>query len=175
MENLHINVSGINLNPLSLEPGNRLTVFLQGCQHNCPGCQSPHTQPMEGGIQYTVEEVMDHYGMQEGLEGISFSGGEPFLQAAGLAQVAREVHKQGHSVITYTGFPYESLQAMAQNDPATKDLLDETDLLVDSAFLLEEQSADQPVRSSKNQRYFALTEVGRNLESKIKEKATESK
>lgn len=67
-------------------PGLRLTVFVQGCPHHCPGCHNPHTHDFEGGHDTTVEELFAAYCENPLLRGVTLSGGEPFCQPAPLAQ-----------------------------------------------------------------------------------------
>ena len=43
---------------------------------------------------------------------VTFSGGEPLLQAKPLAQLAKEVHKRGLNITTFTGYTLEQLQNM---------------------------------------------------------------
>jgi pyruvate-formate lyase-activating enzyme len=37
--------------------GIRLTVFMQGCPHHCPGCHNPATHDPHGGREITVDEI----------------------------------------------------------------------------------------------------------------------
>ena len=71
------------------------------------------------------------------LNGVTFSGGEPFLQAKPLAQLAKEVHKRGLNITTFTGYTLEQLQNM--HNPDIDDLLNQTDVLIDGPFLIEKK------------------------------------
>ena len=64
------------------------------------------------------------------VQGVTISGGEPFEQAAACAALARQVRELGLDVWTYSGYRYEQL-AEGIPDPAARDLLDQTDVLVD--------------------------------------------
>lgn len=89
------------------------------------------------------------------LDGVTFSGGEPFLQAGVFAEFATECRRRGLSVMTYTGYHYEEL--VAQTDrPDRQELLRQTDILVDGPFLREQATPDLPFRGSANQRLLEI-------------------
>lgn len=90
------------------------------------------------------------------VDGVTFLGGEPFEQAAGLAAVAEAVQSRGQSVMTFTGYQIEELRS--RPDPGVQSLLRSTDLLVDGPY---ERNSLDPVRpwvGSTNQRFHALTD-----------------
>jgi len=140
-------------------PGIRYAVFVQGCPHHCPGCHNPQTHSFEGGYEADTEELFAQVRQDPILKGITLSGGEPFCQPAPLAELAKQVHSLGKDVVTYTGYTYEQLTAM--EDPAVHVLLDETDLLVDGPFLLEQKNLELRFRGSENQRLIDLGETRR--------------
>ena len=76
---------------------------------------------------------------------------EPFEQAAACAALARQVRELGLDVWTYSGYRYEQLEEGIP-DPAARDLLDQTDVLVDGPFLQAQHSYQLPWRGSRNQR-----------------------
>ena len=133
-------------------PGLRLTIFTQGCPHDCPGCHNPETHPVNGGSFHTLDELVARYRENPLLAGVTFSGGEPFLQAGALAELAARIHALGGTVITYTGFVFEDLAARALKDAAVAALLDATDLLIDGPYIKALRSLDIAWRGSSNQR-----------------------
>lgn len=133
-------------------PGLRLTLFTQGCPHHCKGCHNPETHPLDGGSPYSLESILARYEDNPLLSGVTFSGGEPFLQARALALLAGQIHALGGSVITYTGYVFEELAIRAEEDSAIKALLAETDLLIDGPYVEAKRSLNLPWRGSTNQR-----------------------
>lgn len=133
-------------------PGIRLTVFTQGCPHICKGCHNPQTHDPKGGYESCVDNIVNAVKENPLLHGVTLSGGEPFLQAKALAQLAKEVHSLGLNIITYTGYTFEELVAGFAAHPAWKELLEQTDYLVDGKFILAEKSLMLRFRGSKNQR-----------------------
>lgn len=131
-------------------PGLRFTVFTQGCPHNCPGCHNPETHDPAGGREAAVEELAAALLDNPLTGGLTLSGGEPFLQAAECARLARIAREKGLNVWAYTGYTYEWLRE--EGDPARLELLDTVDVLVDGPFLLAEKSYDALFRGSANQR-----------------------
>ncbi len=141
-------------------PGFRFVLFTQGCPHHCVGCQNPQTHDPAGGTELSVEEVVQQLLSNPLTDGITFSGGEPFEQAADCAAVAREARKQGLNVWTYTGYTFEQLADRMKTDAVTEELLNLTDVLVDGRFVLAQKSFDVPWRGSRNQR---LIDVPKSL------------
>ena len=69
-------------------PGFRFTVFTQGCPHNCEGCHNPDTHDPDGGREMTVKQVIDAMLSNPMTDGLTLSGGDPFVQAADCAEIA---------------------------------------------------------------------------------------
>ena len=135
-------------------PGLRFVLFTQGCEHHCPGCQNPATHPLTGGTWYEIADLLQMYKENPLLAGMTFSGGEPFLHAKVLSQLAHEVHKLKGSIVTYTGYIYEDLKRMAKEEPdqGIAELLAETDLLIDGPYIEAERNLELLFRGSQNQR-----------------------
>lgn len=131
-------------------PGLRFTVFTQGCRHACPGCHNPETHDPAGGEEVSVEALALRLEKNPLIEGLTLSGGEPFLQAEECARLARLARALGLTVWTYTGFLYERLAA--SEHPGWRALLAETDVLVDGPYVEAERSYGLPFRGSRNQR-----------------------
>jgi len=90
-----------------------------------------------------------------GTEGVSFSGGEPFLQSAALAKVARSVRAAGKSVIIFSGRDWENLRG--SRDESWQALLAETDAIIAGPYR-RGQPSRQPLLGSANQRIICLTD-----------------
>ena len=80
-------------------PGIRFVVFLQGCNLRCKCCHNPDTWDMNGGKEFTAEEIAakaERYKEYFGAEGgITVSGGEPLLQADFVREIFRLCHEKG--------------------------------------------------------------------------------
>lgn len=133
-------------------PGLRMTIFTQGCPHHCEGCQNPQTHDFGGGYVSHPENILKAIDSDPLLRGVTFSGGEPFMQPDALADLAVEIHKRGLDVITYTGFTFEQLQESFEKFPDRRRLLEQTDYLIDGKFVLALRSLDLKFRGSSNQR-----------------------
>lgn len=138
-----------------LGPGERFVLWTQGCPLRCPGCHNPQYQPFEDRQWLTVDELTQKILSVASIEGITYAGGEPFVQAQALAKLSCKLRAAGLSVMTYSGFTYEELKqgCIAHAD----ELLAETDLLLDGRYE-QELLTDRPWRGSDNQRLIALSE-----------------
>ena len=137
-------------------PGLRFVVFAQGCVHNCVGCHNPETHDISGGEEKSVEEIIADMRKNPLTDGLTLSGGEPFLQASACATIARAAKTDGLNVWTYSGWTYEQLCAMAQSDEDCAALLNLTDVLVDGKFDNTKRSLDLRFRGSSNQRLIDM-------------------
>jgi anaerobic ribonucleoside-triphosphate reductase activating protein len=151
-------LSGITPESLVDGPGLRFVIFTQGCTHECPYCHNPETWDMDAGKEYSVRQIIRLLMQQkQKKQGITFSGGEPFLQAAELAEVAAAAHLIKFDVVTYTGFTYEEL--IEDNNDGIKALLSATDILIDGKYIHELRSIEIPFRGSSNQRIIDLAKT----------------
>lgn len=132
-------------------PGLRFSIFVQGCPHHCPGCHNPQTHPFEGGTPTEAEELLDRIRRNPLLDGVTFSGGEPFCQAKELAALGKEIRTLGLNIMTYTGYTFEYLYAHRDED-GIGELLSVTDWLVDGKFIEAQRSLELQFRGSANQR-----------------------
>jgi len=148
----YIRIAGLVQESIVDGPGIRYVIFTQGCPHGCVGCHNPQTHDFEGGRLVEIESILAEIRKNPLLDGITLSGGEPFIQAASCAIIASEVKKYGLNVITYTGYLFEDLYRKAQECKATADLLNNTDILVDGPFILSQRNILLLFRGSENQR-----------------------
>ncbi len=130
-------------------PGLRLTVFVQGCIHNCKGCHNPLTHDINGGTIVDSDDILNKFFENPLLDGITFSGGEPFLQPEPLSVIAKKIKEKGFNVIVYTGFLWEKLM---EDKEKYMCLLKYTDVLIDGPFIEEQKSYELEFKGSKNQR-----------------------
>ena len=144
-----LNLSGIVGDSIVDGPGIRTTVFSQGCPHHCPGCHNPETWAFGCGTEMDEETIVDIVLSNPLCRGVTFSGGEPFVQPEGFAKLARLLKAAGKEVASYTGYTFEQL---ANGTEAQRDLLKTIDVLIDGPFLLEEKTLELPFRGSRNQR-----------------------
>ena len=137
-------------------PGERFAVWVQGCSLRCPGCCNPEFFRFGGGTSVTPVELATQVLQTKGVEGVSILGGEPFDQAAALAEFVRAVKQAGLSVMIYSGYRLEELKA--RKDQATQHLLGLTDLLVDGRYERSMPESQRRWVGSTNQQMHFLTE-----------------
>jgi anaerobic ribonucleoside-triphosphate reductase activating protein len=135
-------------------PGTRMVIWVQGCQFRCQGCQNPDYLEFKPDKIVTVDEVWRLFNQISGLDGISFSGGEPFAQAVALADLAQRVQAIGKTVVCWTGYRLADLETGKVK--GAKDLLAYTDLLIDGWFQ-PEQAGNFVLRGSGNQKLHFLS------------------
>lgn len=134
-------------------PGVRFTIFTQGCPHHCRGCHNPQTHDFNGGEVVTIESILKQIQDNPLLDGVTFSGGEPFCQAKPLYELALEIKKLGMNIIIYTGYVIEDLLKIeGESNNFYKELLSATDYLIDGPFELGKRNILLKFRGSSNQR-----------------------
>ena len=133
-------------------PGFRFVLFVQGCELNCEGCHNPQSMDPNGGTEISVDDIIAQMRKNPLTDGLTISGGEPFLQSAQCAQIAEAARESGLNVWVYTGFVFEELLAKAKRENDVRSLLELTDVLVDGPFLISERSLSLKWRGSNNQR-----------------------
>lgn len=147
-----IRVSGLVAESIVDGPGIRYVVFAQGCVHNCKGCHNPATHALDGGRLVEVDDIVSAIKKNPLLKGVTFSGGEPFLQAESFTELAKRCHELGLDVICYTGYTFEKLVSSFAEHPEWEALLKNIDTLIDGPFVEEKKSLMLLFRGSSNQR-----------------------
>lgn len=151
-----IRAAGIVNDSITDGPGLRLTLFVQGCERNCPGCHNTSALPLDGGNLYDSREIMDIIRKNPMLSGVTFSGGEPMLQAEALLPLARMIKDAGLDLAIYTGYTFEEL--LMKDNTSVMKLLSLANTLIDGPFILAKRSLNLSFRGSSNQRILNLKE-----------------
>lgn len=110
-------------------------VFLQGCFKNCPGCFNQGIRILRDGHLVTPDELFEDLKKHVPYKKVTFSGGEPFLQADVLWQLTRDLHQDGFFITCYSGYTAEEIPHLF--DIAGTTLLENIDILVDGPFIQE--------------------------------------
>ncbi|MBC9783273.1 anaerobic ribonucleoside-triphosphate reductase activating protein [Heliobacterium chlorum] len=149
---MKLRIAGIVTDSIVDGPGIRVAIFAQGCFHACPGCHNPHTHDANGGTEMIVDEIMTEIGQARYIQGVTFTGGEPFLQAKGFAELARRVKAADLHLVVYSGYTFEGLIEMGRKEPEIIQILSMADWLVDGPYKAEQRDLTLPFRGSRNQR-----------------------
>jgi anaerobic ribonucleoside-triphosphate reductase activating protein len=108
----------------------------------------------------------------DAIDGLTFSGGEPMEQAAGLATLARLARqKKALNLICFTGYRYGRLLKNPPND-GVADLLAQVDVLIDGPFI-RALNDSRGLRGSSNQRIIYLTSNLRDHDFESQRRAVE--
>lgn len=150
-----VNLAGIENDSIVDGPGIRMTIFFSGCKHHCYKCHNPQTWDFNYGIKFDdakQEEVLQKFGEDELLDGITLSGGDPFYSAIDVGRFVKKFKKEypDKSVWVFTGFLWEDLI----KDKDMKELAKLCDVVVDGPFILEQIDYTQSFRGSYNQRFI---------------------
>ena len=133
-----------------LGPGKRFAIWVQGCNKRCNGCIAPDAWDVDGGYEKDVAELADEIINTPEIEGITISGGEPFLQQEALCDLIKLVKEQKNlGIITYTGLLYDEI--------AETTLASLCDIIIDGEYV-EELNDNKSLRGSSNQRVIATSE-----------------
>ena len=150
--------------------GVRVSLFVSGCTHHCPGCFNQDTWDFCYGKEYTDEteqEILDALS-PDYINGLSLLGGEPFepQNQKVLVQLLRKVREQypQKTVWCYSGYLFdrELLSESRARCEYTDEMLSMIDILVDGRFVEKLKDIRLVFRGSSNQR---IIDVKRSLQN----------
>ncbi|MDD6145193.1 MAG: anaerobic ribonucleoside-triphosphate reductase activating protein [Malacoplasma sp.] len=147
-----IRLAGIAENSLVNGKGLRKVFFSQGCSHHCEGCFNQHTWEFAGGRMFDMDELVQKVKDEPFLDGVTFSGGDPFQQADKFAYLAKKLHEANINIWAYTGYTFEELMKLAQTNPHIKQMINNVDVIVDGRFMKDKMSENLKYCGSSNQR-----------------------
>jgi anaerobic ribonucleoside-triphosphate reductase activating protein len=175
MKSNRIRVNTIIPMAKNMGPGTRIAVVVQGCLHNCPGCNSSNTFDSKDGKSYTVEELLTELWDFDNsdIDGITITGGEPFLQSELIYELIKSYLQcntfKNKTVCIYTGYTFEEiLEEIHVKVPPNLDwikLVNIADYLIDGRFdinLVPDESTICKFRGSTNQRVLNGKESYKN-------------
>lgn len=132
-------------------PGLRTSIYFAGCTHHCPGCHNPQSWDSAAGKPTQIDDILAV--IDENGFNVTFSGGDPFFQAEGVALLAKRIRDElGKTIWCYTGYLWEQVTQIPRFAP----LLANIDVLVDGRFELAKRDTSLRFRGSANQRIILV-------------------
>lgn len=135
-------------------PGLRYTIWAQGCSLGCPGCFNPGTHPGVGGVARPVGDLVDAVLAEEGIEGVTLTGGEPLEQPDAVAALCRGLRARSRlGVVVLTGYSEREIEC----DAARSRAVEHADMVVAGRYNARLHLASG-LRGSANKTYWARTD-----------------
>ena len=134
--------------------GLRAVLWTQGCPNHCKGCQNPETWDYDAGYLAKIDDVKEELKQFHGQAGLTFCGGEPFVQAKAGKEIADWVRSElGWNVWSFTGFTHELIKEYGKEP---WEFLKSLDAIIDGPFILSQRDLSLRFRGSKIQRLLKL-------------------
>ena len=159
-----LNLAGWKPRSVANGPGVRCVLWVQGCLRQCEGCCNDQMQVRARRHEVAVGRLAERILAMPGIEGVTYSGGEPMLQARSLAVLSQLLKSAGLSVMCFTGYTLDQLRAKRRR--WIEQLLSQVDILIDGPYD-RSQAANLLWRGSDNQQVHFLTGRYRHLAGQI--------
>lgn len=139
----------------TLGPGRRAGVWVTGCNRRCDGCSNPELRIFDASKDLPTEQVFELISAFD-CDGVTVTGGEPFLQVAALRRLVELLTGAGmRDILIYSGFTVEQLAAMRDAD--VDYILGNIAVLIDGEYV-KELADGVPLRGSSNQRVLIMND-----------------
>lgn len=147
-------------------PGVRVSLFVSGCTHHCPGCFNRETWDFNYGSPFDSDVMNEVIKALEPsyIRGFTLLGGEPFEYSnqQGVLPLLREIKNRfpHKDIWCFTGYDFEKdiLGNMVNKWPETNEMLSYIDVLVDGEFVESLKNLSLRFRGSSNQRLIQVQE-----------------
>lgn len=145
-----IRLHNIFMHTTTLGPGTRIAIWFQGCNRRCKGCMSPHSRPLDGGHVVDLDVLIEAVCSTHDVEGVTISGGEPFLQVPALHELLSAIRSRTSlGVIIYTGKTMTELRQI--QDPLIDEIISGlSDIIIDGEYI-DELNDGGTLKGSSNQ------------------------
>lgn len=158
LENTPVRLAGYQHESVVDGPGVRTVVFFQGCDFHCPGCHNEATHDKTAGKLVSALDVYAEIYGSKLASGVTFSGGEPFLQERALLALAKVCKAKGRHITIYTGHNVDELLTLCSEENALlrKEILKNADLVITGRFVQSLKTLEKPFVGSSNQELYEL-------------------
>ena len=139
-----------------LGPGNRIGIWLCGCNRACKGCSNPELWIQRDEFEIDVSNVASlirKIAESHKVDGFTISGGEPFLQADELRLLLSFLTPISTDILVYTGYRLEELREL--HSKSVNGILGSIAVVVDGAYI-EDLNDNSVLRGSSNQQIHIL-------------------
>ena len=155
-----MNYATIKPRDIANGPGVRVSLFVSGCTHRCPGCFNQEAwdfgygQPFD---QSTIDEILE-YLAPDYVKGLTLLGGEPFepQNQPAIVELLRQIKAKypQKSIWAFSGYLFDRdiLPGRLGNPEITREYLGYLDVLVDGPFIQSRKNLTLRFRGSDNQR-----------------------
>lgn len=110
-----INLSAIHEMNYVNGPGCRFVLWVQGCNLGCAECWNKHTWSFAEDNMISADDIFSQIATKKYLDGVTFTGGEPFLQPRPLAYLAKRIKSELNlNLQIFTGFELNELKGHTQ-------------------------------------------------------------
>jgi anaerobic ribonucleoside-triphosphate reductase activating protein len=155
-----LNYAALKTHDVANGPGVRVSLFVSGCEHACPGCFNPEAWSFSYGEPYTpkTEERVLSALRPDYIRGLTLLGGEPLHPRNAGPLLALIKHARAKlpqkDIWCYTGYDWETelLPRAAAEESGLRELLEGLDALVDGRFVESRKNCNIRFRGSENQR-----------------------
>ena len=141
-------------------PGVRVSLFVSGCTHHCPGCFNQVAWDFDYGEPFTEETIQTILSMlrPDYIRGLTLLGGEPFepQNQPAIVELLRRIKVElpAKSIWAFSGYLYEDIVSGKLGD--TQEYLRYLDVLVDGPFVQAKKNLSLRFRGSENQRLIDI-------------------
>ena len=141
----------------ALGPNNRLCIWTQGCLKNCKNCMSPEFRTFNSNKNIDIIKELEKYDFTT-IEGVTISGGEPFLQLDELELLVEYLSNKVEDILIYTGMKYNTLKLIKK----AKNIFSKIAVLIDGEYK-DQLNNNEILRGSSNQNIIILNEKFKDL------------
>ena len=142
-------------------PGVRVSLFVSGCTHRCPGCFNAVAWDFDYGKPFTEETIRTILDMLRPsyIKGLTLLGGEPFepQNQADVVKLLRRIKAElpEKSIWAFSGYLFEQ-DMLSGRIGDLSEYLSYLDVLVDGPFVQEKKNLSLRFRGSENQRIIDM-------------------
>ena len=158
-DNSFLNVASYLENSAIYGPGNRFVIWFQGCSLRCKGCWNAELWPFEEKHLFSPRDMFEMIRETEGIEGVTFLGGEPLDQAGPILVLAKMLKEDVSSIMLYTGYEMDEISGTVKED-----IFNLSDIAVCGRYIESARSVYLTWRGSMNQRVFFNSDRYRDYE-----------